>query len=59
MRILAAALLALVFAAPAAAVNGDTPQNAWVTDGDVLAVAATPTDVLIGGDFTLIGRATG
>src|SRR5687768_1416482 len=37
----------------------DVPARVWVTDGSVFAVAATPTDVYLGGDFTLIGRRTG
>src|SRR5437764_3506293 len=59
MRTLLVILGALVFAAPALAVGGNDPRNAWVTDGSVYAVAATPTEVLVGGDFTLIGRQTG
>ena len=37
----------------------DVPARMWVTDGSIFAVAATPTDVYLGGDFTLIGRRTG
>lgn len=59
MKVLAAALLTLAFAAPAAAVNGNDPTSSWITDGSVYAVAATPSQVLVGGDFTLIGRQTG
>ena len=59
MKTLLAAVAALVLAAPALAVNGNDPRNAWVTDGSVYAVAATPTEVLVGGNFTLIGRQTG
>src|SRR3954447_12216046 len=60
MKIFAAAALgALVLAAPAAAVNGNDPTSSWITDGSVYAVAATPSQVLVGGDFTLIGRQTG
>jgi hypothetical protein len=35
------------------------PAAAWVTDGDVLAIAAAGGSVYVGGDFGLIGRATG
>src|SRR3954463_12353605 len=59
MKTLLTALVALFFAAPALAVNGNDPSNAWVTDGSVYAVAATPDRVLVGGNFTLIGRETG
>src|SRR4051812_23273995 len=59
MKTLLVALVALVLAAPALAVNANDPTNAWVTDGNVYAVAATPNEVLVGGDFTLIGRETG
>src|SRR3954453_15682420 len=59
MKIFAAALGALVLAAPAAAVNGNDPTSSWIPDGTVYAVAATPSQVVVGGDFTLIGRQTG
>src|SRR5436305_2507184 len=60
MKIFAAAALgALVLAAPAAAVNGNDPVSSWITDGTVYAVAATPSQVVVGGVFTLIGRQTG
>src|SRR4051812_41811768 len=55
----AAAAAAFVLAAPAGAVNGNEPVAAWVTDGSVFALAATPKQVYLGGDFTLIGRETG
>src|SRR5438270_12167742 len=35
------------------------PVQAWVTDGSVYAVAATPGGGYIGGSFTLLGRPTG
>jgi len=35
------------------------PVQSWVTDGDVLAVASAGGSTYVGGDFTLIGRATG
>ena len=58
MRLFVAAVTtALVVAASADAVNGNDPIAAWVTDGTVYAVATTPTEVLVGGDFTQIGRA--
>jgi hypothetical protein len=57
--ILAAAVAALVFAASAGAVDGNNPIAAWVTDGTVDAVVATPKQVYLGGDFTLIGKETG
>ncbi|MDX6442105.1 MAG: hypothetical protein QOE43_1834, partial [Gaiellaceae bacterium] len=57
--ILVAAAAALVFAASAGAVDGNAPIAAWVTDGTVDAVVATPTQVYLGGDFTLIGKETG
>src|SRR3954453_13569719 len=59
MRTLLVTLAALVVASPAFALDGNDPRNAWVTDGDVYAVAATPTEVLVGGNFSLIGRETG
>src|SRR4051812_34946143 len=59
MKFLAVAVVSLVLAAPAAAVNGNDPTSSWITDGSVYAVAATPSQVLVGGDFTLIGRQTG
>src|SRR4051794_33699587 len=60
MRVFAGVLLAaFVLAAPAAAVNGNDPTGAWITDGSVYAVAATVQQVLVGGDFTLIGHETG
>src|SRR4029450_5742508 len=31
----------------------------WVTNGDVVSMAATQSTVYVGGDFTLIGRRTG
>src|SRR5216117_411904 len=55
----AVAAAALAFALPAGAVTANEPFHAWVTDGSVYAVAATPREVLLGGDFTLIGRETG
>ena len=55
----AAAGAALVFSASAGAVTGNEPTHAWVTDGPVYAVAATPREVLVGGGFMLIGRETG
>jgi hypothetical protein len=55
----AASVAASVLASPAGAVSGNQPVHAWVTDGTVYAVAATPHEVVIGGSFTLIGRATG
>jgi hypothetical protein len=36
-----------------------TPARLWITDGDVHAVAATPSSVYVGGDFELIGAHTG
>ena len=57
--ILATAAAALVFAASAGAVDGNSPIAAWVTDGTVDAVVATPKQVYLGGDFTLIGKETG
>ena len=42
-----------------AALPSDEPAQAWVTDGNVYAVAATPGGVYIGGSFTLLGRPTG
>src|SRR4051794_27267333 len=58
--VLAAVVGAVALASPAAAaVTGNDPTTAWVTDGNVTAIAATPQEVLIGGDFTLIGRHTG
>jgi Domain of unknown function (DUF5122) beta-propeller len=59
MRLLAAVSLYLLLAAPASAVTGNDPISAWITDGSVYAVAATPQQVLVGGDFSLIGRETG
>src|SRR5512142_2116125 len=59
MKIIPAVLAALALAAPASALNGNDPAHAWVTDGSVYAVAATPSQLLVGGDFTLIGRETG
>ena len=35
------------------------PVQSWVTDGDVLEVASAGGSTYVGGDFTLIGRATG
>jgi hypothetical protein len=35
------------------------PMQAWVTDGDVLAVTSVGGATYVGGDFTLIGRSTG
>ena len=35
------------------------PTQSWVTDGDVLAVTAAGGSTYVGGDFSLIGRATG
>ena len=55
---LAAVTAALTLAPPAGAI-GNRPVNAWVTDGSVYAVAATPTQVFVGGDFSMIGRGTG
>src|SRR2546423_12611679 len=55
----AAAAAAFLLAAPAGAVNGNDPVANWVTDGSVYAIAATPKQVYLGGDFTLIGRETG
>ena len=57
--IIAAAVAALSFAAPGGAVDGNAPIAAWVTDGTVSAVVATPKQVYLGGDFTLIGKETG
>jgi trimeric autotransporter adhesin len=59
MKVFAVAASALALAAPAAAVNGNDPTSSWITDGTVYAVAATPSQVVVGGDFTLIGRQTG
>jgi hypothetical protein len=42
-----------------AAAQSDEPAQAWVTDGSVYAVAATPGGVYIGGSFGLLGRPTG
>src|SRR5947199_3091181 len=39
--------------------GSNEPVQAWVTDGSVYAVAATPGGVYIGGSFTLLGRPTG
>ncbi len=41
------------------AARGMNPISSWVVDGTVYAVAATANDVIVGGDFTLIGRPTG
>ena len=42
-----------------AGLPSDEPAQAWVTDGNVYAVAATPGGVYVGGSFTLLGRPTG
>ncbi len=42
-----------------AALRSDEPVQAWVTDGSVYAVAATPGGVYVGGSFRLLGRPTG
>jgi trimeric autotransporter adhesin len=55
--VMAAALLSAV--SQAQTVRSNVPARHWVTDGDVLAVAATSSAVYIGGDFTLIGPPTG
>ena len=39
--------------------RGVNPISSWVVDGTVYAVAARDKDVVLGGDFTLIGRPTG
>ena len=43
----------------ARAARGVSPVSSWIVDGTVYAVAATAKDVVLGGDFTLIGRASG
>jgi len=35
------------------------PAHAWVTDGDVFAIASAGGSTYVGGDFRLIGRSTG
>ena len=42
-----------------AVLRSDVPVQAWVTDGSVYAIAATPAGVYVGGSFTLVGRPTG
>ena len=58
-----AALAACVTLLPGGAAGGVTavvgPTQAWVTDGDVLAVTAAGASTYVGGDFGLIGRSTG
>jgi hypothetical protein len=56
-----AALLGLGVTTSGAAtpVRSSAPVRAWVTDGNVMAIASTPTGLYAGGDFTLIGPATG
>lgn len=43
----------------ARAARGVSPVSSWVVDGTVYAIAATAKDVVLGGDFSLIGRPTG
>ena len=43
----------------ARAARSTTPVSSWIVDGTVYAIAATAKDILLGGDFTLIGRPTG
>src|SRR6266536_2985540 len=56
-----ASLLGLGVTASVAAppVRSTAPVDAWVTDGDVTAIASTSNGLYVGGDFTLIGRPTG
>jgi trimeric autotransporter adhesin len=35
------------------------PVSVWVADGTVSTIAATPSGVFVGGDFSLLGRPTG
>src|SRR5919198_6638146 len=61
--VLAAALLALVAAAPSAQGRAEalanTPARTFVTNGPVYAIAPTADAVYIGGDFTEVGPRTG
>jgi hypothetical protein len=54
-----AGLVSLPAASHARSVRAVEAAQVWVTDGDVVTVAATPSAVYLGGDFTLIGRPTG
>ena len=57
---LAAALwLADAFALATSAIAGVVDPNRPVTNGRVYAIAATPSTVYVGGDFTRVGAPTG
>ena len=65
LRMIAALLVAFGVGAPlsGAATSrpalANAPTRAWATDGSVFAIASTPSEVYVGGDFTLIGPQTG
>lgn len=56
---LGVAAAAAVLALPARAADPNEPSASWITNGTVDAVVSTPNEVIVGGDFTLIGKETG
>jgi|GEM_PF-821335 len=58
-RCIALSLLVSMAAPYSSALNSVLRQDTWVTDGVVLAIAATPTMTYIGGNFTWVMPITG
>jgi DNA-binding beta-propeller fold protein YncE len=56
---LAAALVAAASGGTGAATFADRPVLSWVTDGGVQSIVAVGDEVLVAGEFSLIGRPTG
>ena len=59
VAIAAAAVSVAAGSAGGAAELAATPAQVWVSDGAIHAIAATSAVVYVGGEFTLLGRATG